>query len=128
MRRSGLEDRIETQLKDAKVPFGYESRRIAYVVPARKARYTPDFVLGTNPDKQILIEAKGYFRESDRKKLKHVRDSNPDLDIRLVFQRANNKLNKDSPTTYAAWCEKHGFRWADGGRIPDAWINEVNQG
>ena len=26
----------------------------------------------------------------------------------------------------ATECEKHGFKWADGGRVPQSWINEVN--
>jgi hypothetical protein len=54
-----------------------------------------------------------------------VCDSNPGLDIRLVFSDANKKIYKDSPTTYAQWCEDHGFMWSTKGEIPCAWIEEL---
>ena len=33
------------------------------------------------------------------------------------------KLNKNSTTTYAIWCEKHGFKWASK-LVPMEWMNE----
>ena len=33
------------------------------------------------------------------------------LDIRMVFQSPYNKINKNSKTTYAKWCEKHDIPW-----------------
>ena len=50
-----------------------------------------------------------------------VRDANPDKDIRFVFQAPNNKLNKNSSTTYWAWAEKHGFKWCPSNNIPLDW-------
>jgi hypothetical protein len=120
--RSGLERRIAAQLEQAGVPFTYEKTKVSYVVPSRKAKYTPDYHLNG----RIIVEAKGRFRTAqERQKMALVKEQHPDLDIRIVFQRASNPIYKGSPTTYAAWAESHGFPWADGGRIPEAWINEA---
>lgn len=122
--RSGLEQRIAQQLKEAGIEFTYEDKRLKYTVPARTATYTPDFHIG-----DMVIEAKGYFREaSDRQKLVLVKQAHPDMDLRLVFQKASNPIYKGSSTTYAKWAEDHGFKWADGGRIPDEWLEEVKNG
>lgn len=86
----------------------------------RPATYRPDFLLLANG---ILIESKGYFLAEDRTKHLLVKEQHPSLDIRFVFSRARNPLRKGSRTTYAAWAEKHGFRWAEGD-IPLDWINE----
>lgn len=119
--RSRLEDRIATQLEEAGVPFTYEATKHPYVIPARTAKYVEDFDLNG----RIKIEAKGYFTPDDRKKLLLLKEQSPHLDIRLLFQRASNKLHKNSPTTYGKWCDDHGFLWADGGKVPDAWITEA---
>lgn len=83
--------------------------------------YIPDFVLGNG----ILVEAKGYFKSADRTKMLRIRKENPDLDIRFLFQRANNRLTK-SPNSmmYWEWAEKHGFKWAEGDKIPEKWFRE----
>lgn len=120
--RSRLEERIADQLDEAGVTFEYENKKLKYTVPARNATYTPDFDLGG-----FLVEAKGYFRSaSDRQKLVLVKKDNPEADIRLVFQKASNPIYKGSPTTYAKWAEDHGFKWADGGVIPNEWLEELN--
>lgn len=109
---------MAAQLTRLSVPFEYESVVIPYV--KRPATYRPDFLLLTNG---ILIESKGYFLAEDRSKHLLVQAQHPALDIRFVFSRARNPLRKGSRTTYAAWAEKHGFRWAEGD-IPLNWINE----
>lgn len=123
--RSKLEDRIQEQLEASGLTYGYEVLRLSYEIPARKARYTPDFIIGAEGHPPLVIEAKGYMRPKDRQLLLLVKEQNPSLDIRVVFQRAQNKIHKNSPTTYAAWCDAHGIRWADGGQIPEEWLNEV---
>ena len=45
------------------------------------------------------MEAKGFFKPSDRRKMLAVKEQNPELDIRFIFQR-NNTLSKNSKTTY----------------------------
>ncbi len=118
--RSKLESQIASHLTRGGVQFGYESMSFPYV---KECRYTPDFFLPTG----IIIEAKGWFRSEDRSKLLAVKAQNPGLDIRLVFQNARNRLNKNSKTTYGDWATKNGFQFSDGGRIPADWIKEGTQ-
>lgn len=119
--RSGLERRVAAQLAAAGVPYEYEKHKLAYTVPARDAKYTPDFILNG----KLIIESKGLFVAQDRQKMVLVKEAHPELDIRLVFQRAASPLYKGSKTTYAAWADAHGFLWADHGRIPETWLKEA---
>ena len=114
--RSGLEDVISKDLKDRGVDFGYETVKINWKLVENKT-YTPDFILPNG----IIIESKGRFILDDRKKHLKVREQNPNLDIRFVFSNSRNKIRKGSKTTYAMWCEKNNFLYADK-RIPDEWI------
>lgn len=115
--RSGLEDTIQGHLAAQGVPFEYEAFRIPYV--DKPHTYTPDFLL----DNGIVVETKGYFTSADRAKHLLVKQQHPDIEIRFVFQRSKTKLSKTSKTTYAMWCEKHGFQYADT-HIPAAWVIE----
>ena len=45
------------------------------------------------------------------------------MDIRCVFTNANSKIKKGSKTSYADWCERHGFLYANK-FIPDEWLEE----
>lgn len=117
--RSGLEETTAAQLEKAGIEVKYEERRLAYVKPATPATYTPDFILPNG----IVIETKGRFMPDDRKKHLLIKQQHPDLDIRFVFTRSKTRINKTSKTTYAAWCEKNGFLYADT-RIPQAWLDE----
>jgi hypothetical protein len=118
--RSGLEKRIADDLTQKGVPFDYEKRKITYTVPERQATYTPDFVILSNG---IIVESKGIFDAEDRKKHLLIKQQHPDLDIRLVFSRANAPIYKGSPTTHAKWADHHGFQWAEK-LIPEAWLKE----
>jgi len=118
--RSGLEKRIADDLTQRGVPYEYEKHKITYEVPARTSTYTPDFKLPNG----IIIEAKGRFDTEDRQKHLLIKQQHPALDIRLVFSRAAAPIYKGSPTTHAAWAEKHGFKWAEK-LIPPAWAKET---
>lgn len=121
--RSKLEERLAKQLTDSGVKFTYEELKINYVVPSRKAKYTPDFVVG-----DIIIEAKGRFRSaSDRQKLLLVKEQYPELDLRLVFQNAKTPIYPGSPTSVAKWATDNGFLWADNGKIPEEWLKQSQQ-
>ena len=48
---------------------------------------------------------------ADRRKIRAVKELNPNLDLRMVFQAPFNKISKKSKTTYAKWCEKHDIPW-----------------
>ena len=115
---SGIENNVHEHLKSLDVDVQYEPFKIPYQQP-RVFKYTPDFVLPNG----IIIETKGYFDSDDRVKHLLIQSQHPNLDIRFVFDRANNKLNKNSSTTYAVWCEKHGFKWATK-LVPLEWIKE----
>jgi hypothetical protein len=69
----------------------------------------------------VILEAKGRFISSDRTKHLLIKEQHPEYDIRFVFQRAANRLNSRSKTTYGAWCDRHGFLWCEE-KIPKEWL------
>ena len=117
--RSGLEKKVAEYLTKLKVAYTYEKVKLKYTKPVTKHTYTPDFVLSNG----IIIETKGIFDSTDRKKHLYVRDQHPGKDIRFVFSNSRAKLYKGSKTTYADWCTKQGFKYADK-LIPKEWIHE----
>lgn len=121
--RSGFEGDILKALDDKNIPFGYETEVIKYTPPAKQRKYTPDVVLTKKNGDTMYIEAKGRFLTADRMKHLAVRQSNPLLDIRFVFQNPNLRIYKGSLTTYADWCNANNFEWA-GGTIPQQWLDE----
>ena len=84
--------------------------------------YTPDYVF--EPIK-LIIETKGYFKPSDRKKMKAVKETHPNWRYILVFQNADNKLT-GSQTRYWQWAEKNGFEWSSGG-VTQNILNEIKK-
>ena len=116
--RSDLEKRTAAWLKLRKVKFKYEETRIPYAVSETR-HYTPDFQLPNG----IYIETKGRFLPSDRKKHLLVKKQYPELDIRFVFSNPKAKIRKGSKTSYADWCDKHGFLYAQE-YIPVEWVKE----
>ena len=87
---------------------------IEYVIPARSARYTPDF----QRKKGHVIEAKGRFRTTaEARKYIWVRDSNPGLEIEFVFENPDCPMpgarrRKDgTKLTHKEWAESNGFKW-----------------
>lgn len=115
--RSGLEDKVCKDLIARGVPYEYEKLKLKYCVPASLHTYTPDIVLLNNG---IVVELKGRFTAADRKKMLTVKKDHPDKDIRMVFQNSKTKINTGSKTSYADWCNKHGFPFADK-TIPEDW-------
>jgi len=117
--RSGLEERIAEQLDQSGIEYTYEKLKLKYIRPASAHVYTPDFVLSNG----IIVETKGRFLAPDRQKHLLVKKHNPDLDIRFVFSNSNARISKASKTTYAMWCRKNGYKFADK-TIPEEWLNE----
>ena len=114
--RSGLEEKVSKLLSELKIDYEYESTKVSYQI---QHHYTPDFYL---PNKHIYLECKGYWDSADRRKIKNVKEKNPDLDIRMVFQSPSNKISKRSKTTYAKWCERHQIPWTTWHEIPMEWL------
>lgn len=117
--RSGLEEQVAAQLRAAGIEPRFEELKIPYIKPQSNHKYTPDFPLGA-----ILIETKGRFVTADRQKHLLIKAQRPDLDIRFVFSRSKTPISKTSKTTYADWCEKYGFKYADK-LIPIGWLLEL---
>jgi hypothetical protein len=118
--RSRLEEKLARWFELNGYQFEYETLHLNYTV---SAVYTPDFILPNG----VILEAKGYFKPEDRRKMLAVKKQHPELDIRLVFQAPHNTLTKTSKTTYAKWAEKHGFLWAPSYNIPLEWFETPNQ-
>lgn len=118
--RSGLEEVVGQQIKDVTgLDPEFETTKLPYTKPQRASKYTPDFVLPNG----IIIETKGRFETDDRQKHLLVKAQHPLLDIRFVFSRSAQVIRKGSPTSYADWCVKNGFKFADK-RIPLSWFTE----
>jgi hypothetical protein len=118
--RSGLEETTAEYLTSQGVGYKYEELVIAYKEPEKTRKYTPDFELPNG----IIIETKGRFLTADRQKHLLIKQQHPHLDIRFVFSNSKSKLSKISKTTYAMWCEKNGFLYADK-VIPQEWLKGI---
>ncbi len=116
--RSGLEKSVNASLKNRKCKAKYECFKIEWEDLAYRT-YTPDFLLPNG----IIIETKGRFTVEDRRKHLNIKQQHPNLDIRFVFTNSRCKIRKGSKTTYADWCVKNGFQYADKD-VPQEWIDE----
>ena len=104
--------------------FEYETKTVTYVVNETR-KYTTDFVLKKQRNRKgdiFYIEYKGKLDRAARKKMILVKKQHPEMDIRFVFEKANNKISKTSKTRYWMWAEQHGFLWADN-CIPEEWYD-----
>lgn len=115
--RSGLEADVNELLSENNIDGEYEKHKIKYTIPESEHTYTPDFKLPNG----IFIETKGRFVTEDRAKHILIRKQHPELDIRFVFQNSKGKIRKGSKTSYADWCIKHDFQFADK-TIPNNWL------
>ena len=122
MYRSGLEVSIAGLLRALKVEFKYEDTKLPYTI---EHTYCPDFYI---PDTDIYIEAKGFWRPEDRRKIKAIKEQHPEIDIRMAFQNPKKKISKGSKVTYAQWCDRKGILWCDFKKIPISWLtNEITK-
>jgi len=113
--KSGLEERVADLLETLQISYEYETNKIAYQI---QHLYCPDFILPNG----VVLECKGYWRADDRRKIKTVKQQNPDIDLRMVFQAPFNTISKKSRTTYAQWCERHDIPWTSFHNIPLKWL------
>lgn len=116
--RSGLEESTAENLIERGVSFTYEEEKIKWT-DLKIRTYTPDFVL----ENGIILETKGRFVSTDRRKHKEIKKQYPGLDIRFVFNNSRAKLYKGAKSTYGDWCDKHGFKYSDK-IIPQEWLDE----
>ena len=116
--KGSLEYGIAIKLETIKAKFEYESIKIEWEDLCYRT-YTPDFIL----DNGIIIESKGRFLASERRKHLAIKKQHPKLDIRFVFTNSKSKLQKGAKTSYASWCEKYGFKYCDR-IVPEKWLKE----
>jgi len=101
----------------------YESETLPYVI---QFSYRPDFVVEFDDGRKMYIETKGYLSASDRQKMISVKETNPELDIRILFQRNSPScLGKGSKTRPTEWAQKHNFPCAVG-EVPIEWFRNDN--
>ena len=116
--RSGLEESTALDLKNRGIEFTYEETKIKWT-DLKVRNYTPDFVL----ENGIIIETKGRFVSTDRRKHKEIQNQFPEHDIRFVFNNSRAKLYKGAKSTYGDWCKNNGFLYSDK-TIPVEWTEE----
>ena len=107
--------KLETQVEEALITQGYtpqyETEKFPYVL---HKKYTPDFKVGN-----VYVEVKGWWPPAERTKFLAVIVNNPGLPIFVALQRPHLTLTKQSKTTYAQWCTKHGIAWCPTPIPPD---------
>lgn len=113
--RSKFERDIASLLKANSFKFKYEPHGLAYTV---RRTYYPDFLIGG-----IYIEAKGFFKPSDRTKMLKIKELYPELDIRFWFQQ-DNWTTKAKILRYSDWAIKHGFPYHVGPSFPSHWFSK----
>ena len=109
--RSMGEVRYASRLKQQNIPFDYEAEKLSYQYDPQK--YVVDFQIPIGNDKYIYIEYKGKLDGPTRKKMRAIKKSNPNVDLRIVFEKPNNKLYSGAKMRYWEWAERYGFKWYD---------------
>jgi len=106
-RRSLLEHKFESILKEYDVLYEYEITKIPYIVPESSHKYTVDWTLQSG----ILLETKGYLADyQERLKYQLIKLQHPTIDLRFVFQDPN-KLCGGTKMKHSTWADKQGFKW-----------------
>ena len=117
--RSGLEKSVWGAAQRYCKNMQFEPHYLPYVI---KGSYLPDILLPNG----IYIEVKGRLDAGTQRKMRAVKQSNPDLDIRFVFQNANQKVRKGGKLRYWEWAEKYDYPWSEG-TIPREWFEEESK-
>lgn len=99
--KSGVEQKFWAQHR-----LPYETARFAYTLVHH---YTPDWTVSPT----AFIETKGIWTGTDRTKMLEMKKQHPHITVLMAFQKPDKTISKHSKTTYAAWCDKHGFQWCD---------------
>jgi hypothetical protein len=132
--RSNFEKSLACSVNSRGFGFKYEPWSLAFTKPMRMTKklkeahglpkdfssetyhlYTPDFLLPSG----VIVEAKGKFTAQMRTIMINVVRCNPELDIRMCFQR-DNRIHPGSKTRYSDWCNQNKIAYAVG-IIPTSW-------
>jgi hypothetical protein len=118
--RSGYERKVLDNLDKNNIKYYYEEIKLKYII---EKSYVPDILIIRKDGTELFVECKGYWSGDDRLKMRIIKNTYPDMDIRILFQRASEKINKKSKVTYGEYATKIGFIWAEGIKIPEEWLN-----
>ena len=112
-RRSMAEVKFDAKyIEGQRIDARYEDDTFEYFVSETR-KYTPDWTVFKRSGGKVYLEYKGVLDGTTRKKMKLMKQQHPKLDIRLIFEKAGNKIYKGSKTTYGQWATQHGFKWED---------------
>lgn len=113
-RRSMAEVKFDAKFIEGnkKINARYELDTFKYQVSEIR-KYTPDWTVYTPNGRVVYLEYKGVLDGKTRKKMKLIKAQYPDIDLRIIFEKASNKIYKGSNTTYGEWADQHGFPWTD---------------
>jgi hypothetical protein len=112
-RRSMAEVKFDAaNIEGKKIVAKYELSTFEYEVYETR-KYTPDWTVIKKNGNHVYLEYKGVLDQKTRKKMKLMKKQHPKLDLRLIFEKASNKIYKGSKTTYGMWATQHGFKWED---------------
>lgn len=93
--------------------------------------YRPDFILEKLDGTKMYIELKGKFTPENRTKMREIKKTYPDIDLRIIFQQSKNKLTKGAKKTYAQWATNKNYPYicCNNGPafLPDEWIKELKK-
>ena len=112
--RSKLEELVASKIPKG-VAWKFESERLTYLLPKT---YIPDLIIEKPDGRKLYIEVKGYLRDEDQRKMRAVKFSNPDLDIRFFFPE--DKQVHRSSMLNSEWCRKYSYPYCIG-KIPKGW-------
>jgi hypothetical protein len=105
--RSNFEQQVGAVLEPE--GFQYEPFAVKYVV---HRKYTPDFVYTLDGHYEVLVEAKGFFRDGDTHKYKSIVQSlDESQELVFLLQAPTKQVRKGGPQTMAGWCDKQNIMW-----------------
>jgi hypothetical protein len=123
IRASKFEEKFEQTLIASGIQYVYEAVKVFFTPPLKRRSKTWDWLITTDSGSTFVCETKGWWPSKVRLAETEAIKQNPNTDVRYCFQKASTKINKNSKTSYADWCDKHGIRWCEGS-IPPTWLSE----
>jgi len=122
--RSWFEVDIAIDALERGLKFDYEKEHIIWIEPEKVRKYNPDYFFYRKDKSLLIVEAKGRWTADDRKKICYVTEQNPDLDLRMLFERDNTLSKSPRSKKYTEWCAMKGIKCAVGRSIPQEWMDE----
>lgn len=130
--KSWYEYYVSIELDNRGIAYEYEGYQFSYYPTinkglcldcdsknvSREAIYTPDWYL---PDYDFFIETKGVLSQTERKKLKTVKEQ-CDIDLRIMIESNGRIKGTKKWNRYSDWLEWAEFDYEIGKIIPERWL------